>query len=68
LPRAQLPIALVSFNLGVELGQLAVLSLALPIVLRARRAPWFGERGAKLLSLAIAIGGTVLFVVRVVAR
>ncbi len=29
LPRAQVPIALVSFNLGVELGQLAVLSLAL---------------------------------------
>ena len=68
LPRAQLPIALVSFNLGVELGQLAILSLALPLVLKARRAPWFGERGVKWLSIAIAIGGGVLFVVRVVAR
>jgi hypothetical protein len=68
LPRAQLPIALVSFNLGVELGQLAVLSLALPIALRARRAPWFGERGVMLLSIAIAIGGVVLFIVRLVAR
>jgi hydrogenase/urease accessory protein HupE len=68
LSRAQLPIALVSFNLGVELGQLAVLSLALPIALTARRAPWFGERGVKLLSLAIAIGGAALFIVRLVAR
>jgi hydrogenase/urease accessory protein HupE len=68
LPRAQLPIALVSFNLGVELGQLAVLSLVLPIALTARKAPWFGERGVKILSLFIAIGGAVLFIVRLVAR
>ncbi len=68
LSRAQLPIALVSFNLGVELGQLAVLSLALPVALAARRAPWFGERGVKWLSLAIALGGAVLFVVRIVAH
>ncbi len=68
LPRAQLPVALVSFNLGVEIGQLAILSLALPLVLRARGARWFGERGVRLLSLAIAVGGAVLFIVRVVAR
>jgi hypothetical protein len=68
LPRAQLPIALVSFNLGVELGQLAVLSLALPLALGARRAAWFGERGVKLLSIAIAIGGIALFVVRLGAQ
>jgi hypothetical protein len=68
LPHGQVPIALVSFNLGVEIGQLAVLSVALPLTLAARRAPWFGARGVKVLSLAIAIGGTVLFVVRLVAR
>jgi hypothetical protein len=68
LPRAQVPIALVSFNLGVELGQLAVLAVALPLVLAARRAPWFGDRGVKALSAGIAIGGGVLFVVRLVAR
>jgi hydrogenase/urease accessory protein HupE len=67
LPRDQLPLALVSFNLGVEMGQLAVLSLALPLTLRARRAPWFGARGVKWLSLAIATGGAVLFIVRLVA-
>ena len=68
LPRAQVPIALVSFNLGVELGQLAVLSIALPLVLAARNAPWFGDRGVRTLSLAIAIGGGVLFVARLAAR
>jgi hydrogenase/urease accessory protein HupE len=64
LSRAQLPVALVSFNLGVEVGQLGVLLLALPLVLRARRAPWFGERGVKWLSIAIAVGGAGLFFVR----
>src|SRR5579863_4537078 len=68
LPRAQVPIALVSFNLGVELGQLAVLSIALPLVLAARNASWFGDRGVRTLSIAIAVGGGVLFVARLVAR
>jgi hypothetical protein len=67
LPRAQVPIALVSFNLGVEIGQLAVLAVALPLVLAARGAPWFGLRGVKIPSVAIAVGGAVLFVVRVAA-
>ncbi len=68
LPHGQIPIALVSFNLGVEVGQLGVLSIALPLTLAARRAPWFGIRGARALSLAIAIGGSILFVVRLAAR
>ncbi|HSZ83960.1 MAG TPA: HupE/UreJ family protein [Polyangia bacterium] len=67
LPRAQVPVALVSFNLGVELGQLGVLAIVLPLVLAARRAPWFGDRGVKVLSLAIAVGGAVLFIARLAA-
>ena len=68
LPRAQVPVALVTFNLGVELGQLAVLAVALPLILVARRAPWFGDRGVKLVSVAIALGGLTLFVVRLASR
>jgi hypothetical protein len=68
LPRAQVPIALVSFNLGVEVGQLAVLAVALPLVITARNAPWFGNRGVKILSAAIALGGAALFVVRVAGK
>ena len=68
LPHAQIPVALVSFNLGVEIGQLAVLSIALPLTLTARSAPWFGDRGVKVLSVAIAVGGLALFVARLVGR
>jgi hypothetical protein len=67
LPRPQIPLALVSFNAGVELGQLAVLAVALPLTIAARREPWFGQRGVTALSAAIAVGGGALFVVRLVA-
>ncbi len=68
LPRAQVPIALVTFNLGVEIGQLAVLLVAVPLVLTARRAPWFGDRGVKAVSAAIAVAGAVLFILRLAGR
>jgi hydrogenase/urease accessory protein HupE len=67
LPHAQIPIALVSFNVGVELGQLGVLAIALPLTLAVRRAPAFGDRGVRLVSSTIAVAGIVLFVVRLVA-
>jgi hydrogenase/urease accessory protein HupE len=67
LPHAQIPVALVSFNLGVELGQLGVLAIALPLTIAARRAPRFGERGVRAVSSTIALAGLVLFVVRVVS-
>ncbi len=63
-----MPVALVSFNLGVEIGQLAVLAVALPLTLAARNAPWFGDRGAKALSVAIAVAGGTLFILRLAAR
>src|SRR3569623_1444266 len=68
LPRPQVPVALIAFNAGVELGQLAVLALALPLVMAARRAPWFGDRGGRIASGAIAAGGAALFVVRLANR
>jgi hydrogenase/urease accessory protein HupE len=67
LPHAQVPIALVSFNVGVEIGQMAVLAVALPLTLAARRAPQFGDRGARAVSSTIALAGAVLFVARLFA-
>jgi hypothetical protein len=64
LPQGQVPIALVAFNLGVEVGQLAVLSVALPLTLALRDARWFGDRGAKAVSVAIAVAGVALFIAR----
>ncbi len=65
LPRSQLPVALVSFNLGVEAGQLGVLAIALPLILAARRTPGLRDRGARFASIGIAIAGAVWFIVRI---
>lgn len=64
LPRAEVPVALVSFNLGVEAGQLAVLALVLPLILAARKREWFKDQGVKLISGAIIIAGLFWFVTR----
>ena len=66
MPRADVPYALVLFNVGVEAGQLAVLALILPLVYLARKREWLGDRGVKLVSGAIAVAGVVWFVSRVV--
>jgi hydrogenase/urease accessory protein HupE len=66
LPAAQVPVALVSFNLGVEAGQLGVLALVLPALALARRSPQFDGRATKFVSFAIAASGFVLFVFRIV--
>lgn len=64
IPRAELPAALFTFNLGVELGQLLLLALFLPLVLRLRRANWFTRRAVPVLSLAVVLAGVGWFVAR----
>jgi hypothetical protein len=64
LPRAQVPLSLLFFNLGVESGQIAILLVLLPLTVAARRMPRFGDRGVKVLSCAIAAFGVLLFLVR----
>jgi hydrogenase/urease accessory protein HupE len=61
MPRREIPAALALFNLGVEAGQLAVLSLLLPLVLYARRNAAFRDRGVKIVSAAIMMLGLVWF-------
>ena len=70
LPRRGLLLSLLSFNLGVELGQLLVVGLALPIVVTcARRAPRAFERwGLQLGSGLIGAFGTLWLVSRLIAR
>ena len=65
LPKAQVPLALLSFNLGVETGQILVLALVLPILLWLRRRPWFAQQGVRSASTFIAIAGLIWFVQRV---
>lgn len=65
LARAEVPMALLTFNLGVEAGQIAVLAVLLPLVLWARKQAWFGSRGLHAVSgVVVAVGGS-LFLARV---
>ena len=59
LPRGELVSALLSFNLGVEGGQLAVIALAFATVGWLRHEPWYRRRAVWPLSLLI--GGIGLF-------
>ncbi len=65
VPREQLIPALVSFNLGVEAGQLAVLAVVLPLLLWARRRPWFLTYGVRALSAVVILLGAGWFALRV---
>jgi hydrogenase/urease accessory protein HupE len=66
LPRSAVPTALVSFNLGVEAGQLSVLALVLPLILFLRGKTWFEPRGVRIVSGAVALAGGIWFVSRVI--
>jgi len=56
---------LFSFNLGVELGQIMVAALALPIIWKLRENPMFIPRLAPACSAAVVLLGSFWFVQRV---
>ena len=65
LDRARIPSALVSFNLGVEAGQLVVIVVLVGLVALARkRIATFDPRGVRVLSAGVAVTGVVLAIVR----
>jgi hypothetical protein len=70
LPRRGLLLALLSFNLGVELGQLLVVGLVLPIIVAAarRNAQRFERWGLCLGSAVVGLFGTIWLVSRLAAR
>ena len=55
LPRRQLALALVGFNLGVEAGQLAIVCLFLPLAYGLRRTRFYQGAVLKLGSALIAL-------------
>src|SRR5262245_9667367 len=56
---------LFSFNLGVELGQIMVAAVALPIIWKLRENPLFVARWAPACSAAVVLLGSFWFVQRV---
>ena len=63
--RESVPLVLASFNVGVELGQLAVLVAVVPVVLFLRRERWFETAGVVALNGGVASLGLAWAVVRV---
>jgi hydrogenase/urease accessory protein HupE len=58
-------VPLVSFNLGVELGQLAIAGLALPVIWKLRTQPLFIRRWVPACSALVLALGSFWFVQRV---
>ena len=67
LPRSEFVTALLSFNVGVEIGQLSVIAAAALILWPAMRRGWYRQRVAAPLSIAIALVGVYWTVTRILA-
>lgn len=68
LPRADVPAALFLFNAGVELGQVAVLAVVLPLLALLRKRPWFDKYAVKAGSALIVAAGLVWLFTRVLGE
>lgn len=55
LPRNARLSSLLGFNLGVEIGQLAVVALVFPLLYLIRRHPWYPNRVMPLASVAMVV-------------
>jgi HupE / UreJ protein len=66
LPRSEFLTALLSFNVGVEIGQLSVIGAAALVLSAALRRPWYRRRVAIPISIAIALVGVYWTIARTV--
>jgi len=57
-------VPLVSFNLGVELGQLGVAALFLPLLWQLRKWPPFARHGINVISTLVALAGAYWLIER----
>jgi hypothetical protein len=64
LPTGTLALSLVAFNLGVELGQLAIVALFLPVAFAARLLPIYRTIALRVGSMAIAAVGALWLIER----
>jgi hydrogenase/urease accessory protein HupE len=64
----QSAIPLLSFNLGVEVAQLSIAALTLPLIWRLRRRPAFMLKHVPALSLLLTLAGIYWFLARTVIQ
>ncbi len=62
--RSSLVLSLFSFNLGVELGQLAVTAVFVPVLWQLRKLPAFARHGKFIISIVVALLGAYWLVER----
>jgi len=55
IPPDQQLLTVLAFNVGVEIGQLAIVLLVLPILIGVRHSIWYSRYGVVVLSLVIAL-------------
>jgi hydrogenase/urease accessory protein HupE len=65
LPKENLLLALLNFNLGVEVGQLTVVLLVVPLLMRMKHKPWEPRVVATVSGVIFAVG-LALFVDRAI--
>ena len=65
VPKDDVPLTLVLFNVGVEAGQLAVLAVVLPLLHLARTKGWLNERVTKGASVVVIMLGVFWLIERV---
>jgi hydrogenase/urease accessory protein HupE len=61
-----LALPLFTFNLGVEIGQISIAAIVLPIVWQLRKNPTFIRRGVPILSAVVAAAGLYWFLERTI--
>lgn len=61
---ARLIPVLAGFNVGVELAQLSVVAIALPVLLRMRHSPFYAARLMPAASMAMMLAGAAWFAAR----
>jgi len=67
LPRSLLAPSLLTFNLGVELGQLVIVALAWPLLRWLRGVRWMWPAGIRWASAGVAALGTYWLLERVMS-
>lgn len=60
-------VPLVSFNLGVEVGQIVVAGIALPVIWKLRTYPLFIRRWVPVCSVVVALLGAYWFLQRILS-
>ncbi len=65
LPRDNLVLALLNFNLGVEAGQLVAVAMVVPFLIRLRKTRW-ESMVVQMLSALVLLVGLGLFIERII--